>query len=93
MTKFVLVTVGFTPPTSEIMASWKDWFSSIKEYLIEQVGLRNGRKVTPEGIAELPMDPEAITGYVIIEVDSMEKAVEIAQRCPMITSTLVYELM
>ena len=93
MKKFALLTVGFTQPTKEIMDSWNNWFKSIGDKIETQVGFRNGKEVTETGSQELPMDKSAITGFMIISAESMEKAVKIAQGCPMITSTKVYEVM
>ncbi len=93
MKKFVLLTIGFTQPTPEIMESWNKWFNSIGNKIEEQVGLRNGKEVTNNGIAELPMDKNAITGYLIINAENIEEASKIAQECPMITATRVYEVM
>ena len=92
MKKFVLLTIGFTQPTPEIMESWMQWFKSIEDKITDQVGLRNGKEVTKEGITELPMDKDAITGYLVINAENIDEAIEIAQRCPMITSTKVYEV-
>ncbi|MDZ7625977.1 MAG: YciI family protein [Ignavibacteriaceae bacterium] len=93
MKKFVLLTVGFTTPTPEIMQSWEQWFKSIKDRIIEQVGLIKGKEITRSGISELAMDKEAITGYLVINAKDIDEAVEIAKRCPMISSTKVYEVM
>jgi hypothetical protein len=92
MKQFVLLTIGFTQPTPEIMEAWRQWFTSIKEHIVEQMGLRNGQEVTTTGITVLPMDKDAITGYVVITANNMDEAIKIAQRCPMITSTKVYEV-
>jgi transcription antitermination factor NusG len=92
MKKFVLLTIGFTQPTPEIMESWMKWFKSIEDKIVEQVGLGNGKKVTKNSIIELPMDEDAITGYLVINVENTDEAIKIAQKCPMITSTLVYEV-
>jgi hypothetical protein len=92
MNKFVLITVGFTQPTPEIMESWMQWFKTIDDKIVDQVGLGNGREVTKKGITELPMDKDAITGYLVINAEDIDEAVKIAESCPMITSTLVYEV-
>ena len=92
MKKFVFLTIGFTNPTPVIMDTWNEWFKSIEDKMVDQVGLRNGKEVTKNDIIELPMDENAITGYVVIIAENMEEALEIAQSCPMITSTKVYEL-
>jgi len=92
MKKFVLLTVGFTQPTPEIMESWNQRFKSIKETIVDQIGLSNGKKVTKKGITELPMDKDTITGYVVIKAENMNEAIKIAQMCPMVTSIKVYEV-
>ncbi len=92
MKKFALLTIGFKKPTPEQMEEWMSWFESIGDQMVEQVGLMNGRKVTPSGVEPLVMDLEAITGYLVLEAETMDEALAIAQKCPMVTSTLVYEL-
>ena len=93
MKRFVLLTIGFTQPTPEIMESWMQWFKSIGDKIVDQVGLGNGKEVTINGISELPMDKDAITGYLVINAENIDEAIKIAQSCPMITSTKVYEVM
>ena len=92
MKRFVLLTIGFTQPTPEIMESWMQWFKSIEDKITDQIGLSNGKEVTKNGIRELPMDKDAITGYLVINAENIDEAIEIAQRCPMITSTKIYEV-
>ena len=93
MKKFVLITIGFTQPTPEIMESWMQWFKSIEDKIADQIGLSNGKEVTKNGITKLPMDKNAITGYLVINAENIDEAIKIAQSCPMITSTKVYEVM
>jgi len=93
MKKFVLLTIGFTLPNTEIMESWNQWLKSIEDKIVDQVGLRNGVEVIKNRISELPMDKDAITGYLVINAENMDEAIKIAQSCPMITSTKVYEAM
>ena len=92
MKKFVLMMIGFTQPTPEIMESWMQWFKSIEDKIADQIGLGNGREVTKNGITELLMDKDAITGYLVINAENIDEAIKIAQSCPMITSTKVYEV-
>jgi len=92
MKKFALLTIGFEKPSPEIMQEWMKWFSSIEEKIVQQVGLSGGKEVTPESVEDLQMDLEAITGYLIIQAGDMDEAIEIAKKCPMITSTKVYEV-
>ena len=92
MKKFVLLTIGFTQPTPEIMEPWMKWFKIIEDKIVDQVGLRFGKEVTKEDVSELKMDKDAITGYLVITAENMDEALEIAQSGPMITSTKVYEM-
>lgn len=92
MKKFVLLTVGFSEPNEEMMKAWMEWFGSIREKIVEQVGLWNGREVTEDEVTALAMDKDAITGYLVIHAESIEEAQDIAKACPMITSTKVYEV-
>ncbi len=92
MKKFVLIMIGFTPPTPEIMQSWMQWFKSLEDKIEEQVGLGNGKEVTKNDITELRMDLDAITGYLVIKAENTDEAEKIAQSCPMITSVKIYEV-
>ena len=69
------------------------WFESISGSIVEQVGLRNGREISAQGVRDLPMDADALTGYVIVHAGSLEEAQALAQNNPFITSIRVYELM
>ena len=93
MKKFVLMTIGFIPPTEEIMAQWMEWFESLQDIMVDQVGLYNGRDVVGDDVVELDMGKDAITGYLVINAKGMDEAVAIAKRCPAVTSTKVYEVM
>ena len=93
MKKFALVTVGFEKPTQEVMAEWMKWFQSIGTKMESQLGFRNGKEVKPDGKRDLAMDRNAMTGMIVLNAESMEEAIEIAETCPMVTSTLVYEVM
>ena len=84
--------IGFIQPTPEIMESWMQWFKSIEDKIEDQVGLGNGKEVTKNGITELLMDLDAITGYLVINAENTDEAEKIAQSCPMITSVKVYEV-
>ncbi|MCJ7717020.1 MAG: hypothetical protein MUO54_10955 [Anaerolineales bacterium] len=92
MKKFLLLTVGFDPPTPEDMALWNDWFASLKDVLVKHEGLHAGKEVTKDGVVDLPFGLEANTGYMIIEAESLDEAVGIAKRGPIVTSTRVYEI-
>lgn len=92
MAKFMLLHVGFEPPTDEIMAKWGEWFGSIADIQTDQAGFMGGKEITGDGVADLGWDTAALTGYNIIEADDMDTALEIAKTNPYITAIRVYEL-
>ena len=93
MKKFILLHVGFKQSTPEIMGEWKKWFESIADITIENSGFCSaGREVSKEGTQELPMGLEAMTGYTILNAESMDEAEKIAARNPFISSIRIYEI-
>jgi len=92
MSKFVLAHIGFEQPTEEIMAAWMKWFEDNKDVTVENVGLGVGKEVSSAGIKDINFDNQVTTGYTIIEVESLDEAVKIAQACPSITSIKVQEV-
>lgn len=92
MAKFLLLHIGFEPPTDEIMAKWSEWFGSIADVQVDQVGFMGGKEITADGVADLGWDVSALTGYNIIEAENMDAAVEIAKSNPYISAIRVYEL-
>lgn len=94
MKKFVIFHYGFEMPTPEIMDAWSKWFESIGEKIVDPGSpLGNGREISRSGTKELPMGLDSLTGYTVINAESMEEAEKIAKSCPMITSIQVYEAM
>ena len=92
MSKFVLAHIGFEQPTDEIMAAWMKWFEDIKEVTVEIIGLNPGKEVSAAGINDTNFDAQVTTGLTIIEVNTLDEAVKIAQACPSITSIKVQEV-
>lgn len=94
MKKFVFLYYGFETPTQEIKDAWSNWFASIGDKIVDSGNpFGAGREITRSGSKELPLDGGAITGYSIINAESIDEAEEIAKGCPMITSVRVYEAM
>ena len=92
MKKFVLIHVGFETPTEEIKKAWMAWFTKHGDMFVDSgAPFMPGKEVTKLGVKDLPHDKNAITGYSIINAESMEEAVTIVQDCPIITSMRVYE--
>ncbi len=94
MNKFLLLSFGFVEPTPDIMAAWGKWFESIVDKIVDQGGLwGGGREISDAGTKDLPMGMDSITGYIIINADSLDAAERIAQGNPYIASIRVYEIM
>jgi hypothetical protein len=88
----MLLHVGFEKPTPEIMEAWGNWFESVADRTVEHGGVMNGRELSHDGTRDLPFDREAMTGYSIINADSIEQAQEIASGNPFITGIRIYEI-
>jgi len=92
MKKFVLLHYGFEQPTPEIMEAWGKWFESIADIMVDQGGFAGGREISSSGTQDLPWGLESITGYNVIEAESLDAAEEIAKGNPYIASIRVYEI-
>ena len=90
--KFMFLHFGFEKPTPEIMEAWKAWFESISEAQVEQGGFSGGREISKNGTRDLPWDMECITGYNIIEAESLDAAEKLARGNPFIASIRIYEM-
>jgi hypothetical protein len=94
MKKYMLLHFGFEKPTPEIMAAWGSWFESIADKSVENGGFHGGaREISHSGTEDLSMGKESITGYSIINAESIDEAEKIAQGNPFIASIRVYEIM
>ena len=94
MKRFMLLHFGFEKPTPEIMAAWKKWFDEIADVAADNGGFHGGaREISHSGTKDLPMGMDSITGYSIINAESLEDAEKIAQSNPFIASIRIYEIM
>jgi len=92
MKKFVMQHIGFDRPTPEVMQAWGEWFESIQDQTVENVGLMAGREVTKDGTKALPWGLDSVTGYTVVQAESIDEAEAMARACPSITSIRVYEV-
>ena len=90
--RFLLLHFGFEKPTPAIMQAWMAWFGSIADKQVDQGGFSGGREISKSGTRELPWNADSITGYNIIEAESLDAAEKLAASCPFIASVRVYEL-
>ena len=94
MKRFMLLMYGFEKPTPEIMEAWGTWFESVADKTVEQGGFHGGGlEISASGTKGLPLGMESITGYTIIEAESLDEAEKVAQANPYIASIRVYEVM
>ena len=90
----MLLHFGFEKPTPEIMAAWEEWFESIADKSVENGGFHGGaREISQSGSRDLPMEMDSITGYSIINAETLDDAEKIARDNPFIASIRVYEIM
>ena len=93
MKRFMLLHFGFEKPTPEIMANWNKWFEQVADRTVEHGGLRGGREISESGTKDLPMGMDSITGYSIINAESLDEAEKLARDNPFIARIRVYEIM
>jgi hypothetical protein len=94
MKKFVLLHYGFEKPTPEIMAAWGKWFEAMKASIVDMGGhFSRGREISKAGARDLPLGPESITGFTIVNAASLDDAEAMARSNPFISSIRVYEIM
>jgi hypothetical protein len=90
--KFMFLHFGFEKPTPEIMQAWKARFASIADKQVDQGGFSGGREISKNGTRDLPWNRESITGYNIIEAESLDAAEKLARSNPFVASIRIYEL-
>jgi hypothetical protein len=89
MANFLLLYTGGRMPESEaetaqVMQAWTAWFGELGSALVDQ-----GNPFTPQAksissdrkVSDGPVGTLA-SGYSIIKADSLDKAVDLARRCP-----------
>ncbi|MEX0761369.1 MAG: YciI family protein [Dehalococcoidia bacterium] len=92
MKKFVFLFVGAelkpgdgSPLTQEYMRKWGEWAAGLAQSGALESGLPlewSGKTVSKEGAEDLSLLPLDIGGYMIINAESMDAAVEIAKGAP-----------
>ena len=92
MKQFMILHVGFEMPTPEIMEKWNQWFTDTKDVTIDMGGFAGGREITKNGTDDLAWDATCLTGYSVIEAETMEAAEAIAANNPFITAIRIYEI-
>lgn len=92
MTKFVLLMYGFETPTPEVKKAWMEWFSGVGDHMVDSGNpFSMGREVTRAGTRDLPLEPTSLTGYCIVNAESLDDAEMLLAGCPIIHSVRIYE--
>lgn len=87
MPKFVIVYLGGKQPSSpeegkQQFAKYMQWMSELGDAVISPANpFKNTHLVSPDGSISTG-GTTAMSGYTIIEADSMDSALSIAKKCP-----------
>jgi len=87
MPQFIIVYLGGNQPSDpeeskQNYAKYKEWLASLGNSAVSPANpFKNTSTVNPDGSVTAGSST-AMSGYAIIDVDSMEKALEIARACP-----------
>ena len=92
MKRYMFLHFGFRKPTPEMMKAWEAWFRSIADRQVDRGGFGGGRELSADGVRDLPWNAESITGYNIVEAESLDAAEALARSTPIVSSIRIYEL-
>ncbi len=87
MAKYLLIYHGGNQPQGEdegkaVMAAWTAWFDGLGAAVADGGNPTGAAKaVAPDG-SVADYDPASLTGYSILEADSLDAAVTMAKDCP-----------
>ena len=75
------------------MEAWKAWFGAVADRTLENGGFHGAaREISHDGSKDLIMDADCITGYTIINAESIDEAEAFARDNPFIKSIRIYEI-
>ncbi len=87
MPQYVIVYLGGNPPSSpeegkQHFAKYMEWLSSLGSSVVSPANpLKNTNTVNPDGTVRTG-GATKMSGYTIVETDSMEAALTMAKGCP-----------
>ena len=87
MSQYLIVYLGGDQPSSpeegkKHFSKYMDWLSSLGDSVISPANpLKNTSTVNPDGTVSTG-GTTTMSGYTIIETDSMDAALEVAKACP-----------
>ena len=91
MTKFVLLYSGGSMPeteaeTAEVMKAWEAWYASLGSAVVDP-GNPIGpvaKSIASDGTVSDGSPGATPTGYTILQAESIDDAVSMAQKCPVL---------
>jgi hypothetical protein len=91
MSKFVLLYSGGGMPETEaeqakVMQDWADWYASLGNAVADPgnpIGPES-KKIASNGNVSDGSGEPMVTGYTIISADSLDEAVKMAKKCPVL---------
>ena len=87
MSQYVIIYLGGDPPSSpeegkQHFSKYMEWLTSLGDAAVSPANpLKNTHTVSPDGTATTG-GTSTMSGYTIVEADSMEAALSMAQACP-----------
>lgn len=87
MSQFIMVYLGGDQPSSPAegkahFAKYMEWLTSLGDAVVSPANpLKNTTTVNPDGTTTTG-GSTAMSGYTIVEADSMDKVLEMAKACP-----------
>ena len=87
MSRYVIVYLGGNPPSTpeegkQHFAKYMEWLSSLGAAAVSPANpLKNTSTVHPDG-SVTPGGSSTMSGYTIVEADSIESALSMAKDCP-----------
>ncbi|CAN5174865.1 hypothetical protein BH09PAT1_BH09PAT1_7330 [soil metagenome] len=92
MKKFILLYCGSVEPTKDTMEGWTKWFGVLGNRVVDSGNpFGEGKEYSKDGIKALPQGVDALSGYTLINAESMEEVENLVKECPIVTSVRIYE--
>lgn len=92
MAKFLMAYHGGRAPETpeegtEVMAAWEAWFASMGRAVVDRGNpVIRAKTVGADGGVGEGGGPNPVSGYSVIEADSLDAAVVLAHNCPVLAS-------
>lgn len=87
MAKYIITYLGGNPPSTpedgqKHFAKYKEWLASLGDAAVSPANpLKDTHTVNPDGTVTSG-STSTMSGYTVIEVDSMDRALDFAKTCP-----------